>query len=201
MATYELNRSALAPSDWSLLPAINQRFFAGSDLLPQRDLIGGSRYILRLTYDHRSGAIRDELENIFEAASVPGDDVRVHFSTLGHKLDKVPVVHASTKANAGTRMMKVRVSNNPIVKGTLFSRADRIYKCRNNVAVNTGGLDMTIGWPLRAPINANSILEFNNPTARFVVIRDPPVFPRRLVNAEGKRILGGPIVVELMELM
>ena len=83
----------------------------------------------------------------------------------------------------------------------MFSRADRIYKCRNDVVVNTGGADMTIGWPLRALINANSTLEFNEPTARFVVIRDPPVFPRRLVNADGKRVLGGPIVVELMELM
>ena len=128
MTTYEINRNALAPTSWSLLPAINQRLFAGSDLLPQRDLIGGSRYILRLVYDLRSGAMRDELENIFEAASVPGDDVRVHFHSLGYRPKDPPSVCTALKANAGTREIRVHVSNNPIVGGALFSRADRIYK-------------------------------------------------------------------------
>lgn len=179
---------------------MNQRLFAGSNLLPQRDLIAGSRYILRLTYDTRLGDDHRILQNAFEAASVPGDSVEIEFKTLlDYQAKTTPVVSTAAKANAGSRVFQAAVSGEAIEQGSLFSVAGEIYRVRQSVAIGASQT-ILVGWPLRNDIANNTSLEFENPTGEFVVIRDPPVFPIRKYKYEDEGYTqGGPIVVELME--
>ena len=157
---------------------------------------------MRLTYKVRVARRREVLQNIFEAAGIPGDDVLIRFaSTLEYDPgDDVPTVVTSAVANARSRIIPVTVTGHPMQAGKLFSVGNRLYKSRTNATVGTGRSIRT-GWPLRADIPSGTALNFANPTARFIIVQDPPTFPVRRYYDKGKRVLGGPIIVELVELL
>ena len=203
MTTYVLPSDADGmPSSWALLPVINQQVFAARNLDSQRELGGGSRFSLRLTYNVRTGRVHERLVNVFEAASVPGDDLLVRFaSSLGYDPgDNIPTVVTSAIARARSRTIPVNVATTSVIDGKLFSADDRLYRTRNHASVGTGRT-ITVGWPLRADIPAGTSLRFHDPRAKFVVVAEPPSFPVRGYNTRGgKREIGGPLIVELVEL-
>ena len=61
--------------------------------------------------------------------------------------------------------------------------------------------NLILNWPLRAEIAAGTVLNFADPTSRFVILDQSPSFPvRGYIDDEGET-LGGPIVVELTEML
>lgn len=196
MATYDLPAGADgAPSGWTLTPLLNVRGFGAENLQVQRDLGGGSRYILRLDYDVRHGERLRRLHNVFEAAAVPGDDVRVNFAALGNAAPKDVRAVARAKALAGATTVAATVSGGTLPAGALVSVADRIYRIRRAAAA--GARTLVLGWPLRADVPDGATIEVAAPTARFVAIGDPPSFPISGRTTAGD--LYGVVSVELVE--
>ena len=180
---------------------INQKFFGASNFASQREDLPGSRYLLRLTYDRRVRDRHRVLQNIYEAAAYPGDDVRVRMtSCVGYLPGDVPVVTASAVAAAGSRQIRVNVATNAVLDGALFSVGERFYKSRTALSIG-GNRTMALNWPLRAEVAAGTVLNFSDPTSRFVILDQSPSFPTRgYIDDEGETN-GGPIVVELTEML
>lgn len=195
MATYDLPADA-APSSWTLTPVLNVRAFAGENLERQRNLGGGSRYVLELHYDVRHGERLRAIQNICEAAGVPGDDVRVRFaSRLGYR--PPPNARAVARANgsAGGTTLDATVSGAALAAGSIVSIADRLYRIRKDAAI--GARTLALGWPLRADVLAGAAIEVADPAARFVVLAEPPSFPVLGRTTAGE--LWGTVSVELAE--
>lgn len=195
--TYDLPGGADgAPSSWTLTPALNVRAFAGENLERQRNLGGGSRYVLQLDYDVRRGARLTALQNVLEAAGVPGDDILVRLrSHLGYVPPPNAGATARAEGSAGATTLDVTVAGGTIAAGSIVSIADRLYRVRRDAAV--GARTLTLGWPLRADVANGATIEVDDPRARFVVLAEPPSFP-----VLGRTIAGelyGTLSVELAE--
>ena len=195
MTTYALPAGG-APSAWTLTPVLNVRAFAGENLDRQRNLGAGNRYVLELDYDKRHGATLLALQNVLEAAGVPGDDLRVRLRTdLGYA--PPPNARAVCRATsaAGASALAATVSGGTIVAGSFVSVADRLYRVRRDAAA--GARSLALGWPLRAEVASGAAIEVDDPAARFVLLAEPPSFP--ILGRTTGGHLHGPLSVELAE--
>ena len=195
--TFDLpNGADGAPTSWTLTPVLNVRAFAGENLERQRNLGGGSRYVLELHFDQRHGARLAALQNVLEAAGVPGDDIRVRLrSHLGYTPPANARATARAKGSAGATTLDVTVTGGTITAGSIVSIADRLYRVRRDAAVGASAL--ALGWPLRADVADGATIEVDDPSARFVVLAEPPSFPVLGRTTGGE--LYGPLAVELAE--
>ena len=194
MATYTLPN---APSSWNLRPVPNVQGFGAANLDINRSLVGGSRYILELAWDVRHGVNYERLQNVLEAASIPGDDLRIRFATdLGYVHRNNCAATTRAVAAAGGRNVPVNVSGGAVPAGALFSAGGRLY--RNRLAVSQGGgRTMLAGWPLRAEIASGTALNLADPTAEFILLDQPPNFPTQGRSTAGE--LYGSLSISLIE--
>ena len=98
------------------------------------------------------------------------------------------------------RQIRVNVATNAVLEGSLFSVGDRLYKSRTALAIG-GNRTVTLNWPLRAEVAAGTVLNFADPTSHFVILEQAPSFPTRGYIDDQGETLGGPIVVDLTELL
>lgn len=189
------------PTSWDLLPVLNVEAFRGGELTSQRNLRGGSRFLLRMNWDHRHGARRRKLQAALMQASVPGHDLRVGLAALGHvpPPNVTVVAGGATDLGGGKRGTPAGATELPCqVTGdlpahTVLSHGDRLLLTMDNA---TGNDTLVLAWALRAPIEAGQSIEVANPTARFVNDGDPPSFPVIGRTAGEER---GPLAVEMVE--
>ena len=202
MATYNLPAAPDGmPSDYGLTQLINQKFFGAANFGSQRELLAGSRYLLRLTYDRRVRDRHRVLQNVIEASAIPGDDIRIRLaSCVGYIPGDVPIVTSTAVAAAGSRQIRVSVAGNAVLEGKLFSVGDRLYKSRTSLPIG-GNRTVTLNWPLRSEVAAGTVLNFSDPTSHFVILDQAPSFPvRGFIDDQGDTE-GGPIVAEFTELL
>lgn len=203
MATFDLPAAPDGtPSNWDLLPMLNVEAFRGGELTLQRNLRGGSRFLLRMNWDHRHGERRRKLAAALMQASVPGHDLRVGLAALGHVPPPNVTVVAGGASDlgggkrgtpAGATELSCQVTGN-LPAFSILSHGDRLLL---TLAAATGNATLTLAWALRAPIEAGQSIEVANPTARFVNEGDAPSFPTlgRTVAGEER----GPLAIELVE--
>ena len=157
------------PSGADPQPLLNKNEFIGSSGKAVKDLRGGSRF----SWDLRFLRKESELWRVHSVITrIFADDVlllRLH-TDLGKSQDNATVT-LRNKVLARARALPVRASA-VVPPGTILGIADGFYQVNDEIAAGTS--TVSLNWPLRADVNANTRLTVMNPVAKFTGLGEPP---------------------------